>query len=443
MNPQLTILGLGPGNPKHRTIETVEILAAAESILFRTLIHPGLESFAGDPRVSSCDDLYEFGETFDEVYSSIVERVLSKAQLSPIVYAVPGHPLVGERTVAAILDQARELKINSRVVSGISAIDVVATTLAVDPMASEAQIIDATELQRFVESGPFNGALPDISPLHPVLLCQVYSSAIASAAKLALCRIFPDEHFVRIVTAAGIDTEVSVVECQLFELDRAAVNHLTSVWIDPMAKLESTRWPLTLQHIVARLRAPDGCPWDREQTYETLRSTAIEEAYEVAEAIDSGDLDNLAEELGDLLLHVAMQAQIAEEAGDFSIGDVYDHVNRKLVRRHPHVFGSVIAETPDKVIETWESVKASERVARGQSPVATADPYDRLPKAMPVLHRVTKIARKRQTEPIAADGDKLGDALLALVENVVRAGLDPEIELERAYRRNAARSAQE
>jgi len=443
MNPQLTILGLGPGNPKHRTIETVEILAAAESILFRTLIHPGLESFAGDPRVSSCDDLYEFGETFDEVYSSIVERVLSKAQLSPIVYAVPGHPLVGERTVAAILDQARELKINSRVVSGISAIDVVATTLAVDPMASEAQIIDATELQRFVESGPFNGALPDISPLRPVLICQVYSSAIASAAKLALCRIFPDEHFVRIVTAAGIDTEVSVVECQLFELDRAAVNHLTSVWIEPMATLESTRWPLTLQHIVARLRAPDGCPWDREQTYETLRSTAIEEAYEVAEAIDSGDLDNLAEELGDLLLHVAMQAQIAEEAGDFSIGDVYDHVNRKLVRRHPHVFGSVIAETPDKVVETWESVKASERVARGKSPIATADPYDRLPKAMPVLHRVTKIARKRQTEPIAADGDKLGDALLALVENVVRAGLDPEIELERAYRRNAARSAQE
>ncbi len=441
MTPQLTILGLGPGNPKHRTVEAVEILAEAESILFRTLIHPGLEAFAGDPRVTTCDDLYESGETFDEVYASIVDRVLGRARVAPLVFAVPGHPLVGERTVAIILKSAKDSGIPTRVVSGVSAIDVIATTLSVDPMASEVQIIDATELQRFVEGEPFNGALPEISPLHPVLLCQVYSSAIASAAKLALNRVFPDEHPVQIVTAAGFHAGESVEACQLFELDRVAVNHLTSVWIEPMSRMEPTRWPLTLQHIVARLRAPDGCPWDRKQTYESLRSTAIEEAYEVAEAIDSGDLDNLAEELGDLLLHVAMQAQIAEEAGDFSIGDVYDHVNRKLVRRHPHVFGSVSAETPEKVIETWDAVKASERLARGETNSSSKDPYDKLPKAMPVLHRVSKVVRKRSDSPISADGDKLGDALLALVENVVRAGLDPEVELERAYRRNSAENA--
>ena len=124
-----------------------------------------------------------------------------------------------------------------------------------------------------------------------------------------------------------------------------------------MASLEAVRSPESLIRTVARLRAPGGCPWDREQTPGSLRNAVLEEAYEVVDAIDAGDNGGLAEELGDLLLLVAMQAQIAEENGAFRVEDVFEGINRKLIRRHPHVFGSISATTPDAVIATWEGVK--------------------------------------------------------------------------------------
>lgn len=439
MRTTLTILGLGPGNPALRTLEAAEILREAPRILLRTAIHPGLEDLAGDPRVASCDDLYELGRSFDQVYQAIADRVLTEAQETDLVFAVPGHPLVGERSVAAILERSEALGIKTRLASGVSAIDVVSAALRIDPMASDAQLIDATELQRFAERDPFNGALPDVSPLRPVLLSQVYSQPVASVAKLALSRLYPEDHPIVVVAAAGVTGSERIVYCRLFELDRVAVDHLTAVWIPSLDELAATRSPLTLSRIAARLRAPNGCPWDRKQTHVSLRGTVIEEAYEVAAAVDEGDPDHLAEELGDLLLHVAMQAQIAEEAGDFSIGDVYDHVNRKLVRRHPHVFGDVVAETPDQVVRTWDAVKADERAARGQvNEDAEQDPFDRLPRAMPVLHRVAKVARKRGESAVASNCDGLGRSLLDAVERVVAAGLDPEIELERAYRSRLA-----
>lgn len=438
MAPIVTILGLGPGNPRHRTLEAVERLAAADRILLRTAIHPGLDDLLRDPRVASCDDLYERGGSFDQVYAAIVDRLFDLASAGDVVYAVPGHPLVGERTVSMALNDPRSQSIEFDLVPGLSAVDVIASALRVDPMAAEAQIVDATELQRFVDNDPFNGGLPDVSPTRPVLLAQIYGPAVAAAAKLALGRVFPDEHPIRIVTSAGIAGEQKIVDAQLFELDRVAVDHLSSAWVPPMSVLEATRGALTLHRIAALLRAPGGCPWDREQTASTLRVSIAEEAYEVMDAIEESDPDHLAEELGDLLLLVSMQAQIADEAGDFSIGDVFDHVNRKLVRRHPHVFGSAAATTPDAVVETWDAVKASERAASGLADTELPpDPFDRLPRAMPVLQRVAKIARKRGSSPAPADPGVVGDRLLELVTALAAAGGDPERELERAYRRRA------
>jgi tetrapyrrole methylase family protein/MazG family protein len=439
MTSSLTILGLGPGNPAQRTLEAVEALASASRILLRTGIHPGLQDLLSDVRVSTCDDLYETGRSFDGVYEAIVNRVIGQAGEGDLVFAVPGHPLIGERTVSTILQRAEASGIPVRIVAGVSALDALASALRIDLMADEAQIIDATELQRFIERDPFNGSLPDVSPLRPILLAQIYSATVASAAKLALARIFPDDHSVLIAVALGVAGEERIERRQLFELDRIAVDHLTSVWIPPLMELDATRWPVTLYRIAARLRAPDGCPWDRKQTHQSLRGSAIEEAYEVAAAIDEGDPHHLAEELGDLLLHVAMQAQIGEESGDFSIGDVLDHVNRKLVRRHPHVFGEATAGTPDAVVQTWNEVKAGERAARGLPPVIEEpDPYDRLPRSMPVLHRVARVSAKDANPNVSSVGqDDLGDELLRVVRQIAASGLDPEQELERAYRRGA------
>jgi tetrapyrrole methylase family protein / MazG family protein len=433
----LTILGLGPGDRSHRTREAEAALESAERILLRTGVHPGLDDLLADPRVCTCDDLYESIDSFEAVYKAIIARALEYASQADLVFAVPGNPLVGERTVSELLRRAKELGVETRVIPGISAIDVLAIALDVDPMAAEAQIIDATELQRWLEREPFNGGLPDVSPTRPVLLAQVYSPTVASAAKLALTLIFPDQHPITVIRAAGVPGAEQVERRSLFELDRCTVDHLTSVWIEPLTELDATRSPMTLHRIAARLRAPDGCPWDRKQSHASLRDTAIDEAYEVASAIDDGDPDHVAEELGDLLLHVAMQAQIADEAGTFSIGDVFDHVNRKLVRRHPHVFGDVAADTPEAVVRTWNDVKAQERVDRGDPANDETDPFDRLPKSMPVMRRIAKLSRNDPSSDMTeAWVDLIADELLERVTALSSAGIDPEVALKRAYRRS-------
>jgi tetrapyrrole methylase family protein/MazG family protein len=319
--------------------------------------------------------------------------------------------------------------------ASVSAFDVVAQALGQDLMSSNVQFIDAIDLDAWLTREPFGGSLLDLVPSRPMLVSQVYSKAIASSVKLALTRVLPDEHEVVVVTAAGVPGEESVVSCPLHDLDHQPVNHLTSVWVPPLPILSAPRSSSTLHHITATLRAPDGCPWDRKQSHATLRDSLIEEAHEVVDAIDEDDSDHLAEELGDLLLQVALHTQIAEEAGEFTIEDVYDHVNRKLVRRHPHVFGDVHADTPDKVVQTWQSIKAEERRQRGEpiDPPITS-PLDKLPHSMPILTRVAQVLSKSSATRSNQPNDKLAKQLLAAVEAVVAAGLDPERELERAFR---------
>lgn len=133
--------------------------------------------------------------------------------------------------------------------------------------------------------------------------------------------------------------------------------------------------------IVARLRAPGGCPWDREQTHESLKRNLLEESYEVIEAIDQGDPAVLSEELGDLLVQVAFHADIAKEAGDFQLEDVFRKINAKLVRRHPHVFADGHAEGAREVERNWEQIKAEERKAKGES----KSPVEGIPGDLPAL----------------------------------------------------------
>jgi tetrapyrrole methylase family protein/MazG family protein len=185
---------------------------------------------------------------------------------------------------------------------------------------------------------------------------------------------------------------------------------------------------------VARLRGPGGCPWDREQTPETLRSQVLEEAYEVVDAIDAGDDGGLAEELGDLLLLIAMQAQIAEENGAFRIEDVFESVNRKLIRRHPHVFGSVSATTPDAVIATWEGVKEIERTEKGES-AGWQNPIDRLPRSMPVIRKIAEILAPR-TSLARPEDLNAGNELLDAVRGLIDRGLDPDFALEASLRKS-------
>jgi len=157
------------------------------------------------------------------------------------------------------------------------------------------------------------------------------------------------------------------------------------LYVPPLDELTALRLPETLRYITMRLRRePDGCPWDRQQTHQTLTHYVIEEAYEVLEAIEENDMEKLSDELGDLLLQVYLHSEVARQEGNFSIGDVFEHINAKLIRRHPHVFGSVEVENAQQVNRNWEAIKRQERIAAGKD-VQAESALDDVTLAAPAL----------------------------------------------------------
>lgn len=430
---QITIVGLGPGDPDLRTVGAQRALDTGEAIVLRTRVHPGLHSLADDPRVTDCDDCYQRAASFADVYAEIADRVISLARMGKhVVYAVPGHPRFAERAVLLIAERARELGLSVDVLDAVSFVDAAVGILGIDPVSGGFQLIDAEQLAEVVEAEPFAAGQLGIDPARPALIAQLYRPEIATAVKLALGRIYPDDHPVTLLRAAGEQAAQAASTFPLHALDRQQPDHLTSLWVPALPPLEAFRDLQTLLRIVARLRAPGGCPWDREQTPQSMRNAILEEAYETVAAIDEGDFANLSEEMGDLLLLVAMQAQMAEEAGDFSFEDVVEAITRKLIRRHPHVFGDVFAATPDAVISTWEAVKAAERAAKGEEK-ARRHRIDRLPRAMPATRKVVEMLAPRATFSPPGDGSDGGhllDAVLAVIDK----GIDPELALEAALR---------
>ena len=164
--------------------------------------------------------------------------------------------------------------------------------------------------------------------------------------------------------------------------------------------------------IMERLRAENGCPWDKEQTHESLRIYMIEETYEVLEALESGDKSRFCNELGDLLLQIVFHAQIAKENGDFDIGDVTTEVCRKLISRHPHIFGNVQADTAEKVVENWEDIKKKEKKIKSQTGVLKD-----VPKFLPALMRSYKVQQK--AAQVGFDWDDIEDVFRKVEEEII------------------------
>ncbi len=370
--------------------------------------------------------LYEQQPTFQALYRAVVERLLLELQSADIVYAVPGNPVAGELTVIAAQSAAVAAGHSVRIIPGTGGLDVIAATTGLDLMADGVQTLDALDIRDWLEASPFNGSLLDISPVRPLVITQVYKRSIAATVKLALATIYPDEHEVSVI---GWDATNGVNAAQLIplhQLDRVDVDHLTSVVVPPLPWKSNTRSPFELFRIVARLRDENGCPWDREQTHESIRGAVIEEAFEVVDAIDQGDMAGLTEELGDLLIQVALHAQMANEAGSFDAADVFDAISTKLIRRHPHVFGDVVANDPDAVIQTWNKVKQSEpgKENRGQR-----EPIDELPVSMPITLKISDVEKP--------DGSTLDEASVTELATIHRtADADPGSRRSAARQRN-------
>jgi tetrapyrrole methylase family protein/MazG family protein len=232
-------------------------------------------------------------------------------------------------------------------------------TLLIDPiikslgeLPAQLTVVDAHHLSHRYH--------PTFPPSTPALIFNLNSQEIAAKVKLVLLTVYSPEHQVKLIQSAGKSEEFALNQ---FDHNKRLAEG-SSLYVPPLGANTSFE---EFQELIAHLRAPDGCPWDREQTHLSLRRNLIEETYEVVDALDGEDPKEMEEEFGDLMLQMVLQAQIANEAGEFRMADVLNGIITKLIARHPHVFGDMELSDANSVIANWEHIKSEERKAKGEN----------------------------------------------------------------------------
>jgi tetrapyrrole methylase family protein/MazG family protein len=420
---RVVVVGLGPGDPRLVSLAAAEAITTIETRFVRTTRHPSAPLV--EP-ATSFDDLYQQAGSIDEVYTAIVERLVTAAAgAGEVLYAVPGSPLVAERTVELL---RAEQRVVVEVVPSLSFLDLAWDRLGIDPLQAGVRLIDG---HRFaVEAAGQPG---------PLLVGQCDSNFVLSEIKLAL----DDGPDVRVLQRLGLPDE-AVTTVAWTDLDRAVTpDHLTCLWIPALAEPVGAELARFVE-LVRTLRAR--CPWDQQQTHRSLTRHLLEETYEVLEAIDELDYDHLEEELGDLLFQVAFHATLAAEEGQFTLADVARRVHDKLVARHPHVFGP-----PGEPMPNWEELKKAEKgrasimdgvpgslpsllyAAKLQSKAASVGfDWKDAAGAWPKIHEELSELQEAMGQSADAVNEELGDVLFAVVNVARHLGLDPESSLREA-----------
>ncbi len=378
---KIVVLGLGAGDLNQMPLGIYNKLMNAKQVFLRTKEHPVVAELEKQGfTYESFDHIYEKNEQFDNVYEEISKQIIEKAEQNEIIYAVPGHPFIAERTVQLLLEQSKKDHIQIEIAGGQSFLDNMFQAVQIDPIEG-CQIVDGTALSRV-----------ELQVRQHIIICQVYDSFIASEVKLTLMDILPDDYEVTIVTAAG-SSEEQLKRVPLYELDRVTtLNNLTAVYIPPVTDETILYRDFgKLREVIAELRGPNGCPWDQKQTHHSLKRYLLEEAYEVLDAIDEEDDHHLAEELGDVLLQVMLHAQIGEDAGMFTVDDVVHSITEKMIRRHPHVFQAGNLNDENEVIKQWDEIKQQEKRESGEKESSI---LSGIPKSMPALYRASKLQKK-------------------------------------------------
>ncbi|WP_142830646.1 nucleoside triphosphate pyrophosphohydrolase [Planococcus soli] len=440
------IIGLGAGDLDQLPLGVYKKLKAADNLYVRTEDHPVLVELAQEGvAFTSFDSVYEKHDAFSPVYEEIAETLIGLSQQASVIYAVPGHPLVAEQTVQNLIAAEKQGRCQLAIEGGHSFLDSLFGALRIDPIEGF-QLMDGTEMTS-----------DQVNMTQHLLIAQVYDSFSASEVKLTLMEKYPDDYPVTIVTAAGSKDEV-LRTVPLHELDRSAeVNNLTTVYVPPAAdQTQRLKEWQTFRSIIAKLRSPEGCPWDREQTHESLSPFLIEEAHELLQAIQEGDDEAIADELGDVLLQVFLHAQIGQDNGYFQLEDVLESISAKMIRRHPHVFGDISAEDAEQVVANWQEIKAQEKPAaesllegqeRFSSSLTTSFNYQKKaakvgfswPDAAGAWDKFHEELQEFQQEVAkgskARQLDELGDLLFTLVNLARFFDLSPEEAMMQANRK--------
>ncbi|NIK72187.1 MULTISPECIES: nucleoside triphosphate pyrophosphohydrolase [unclassified Paenibacillus] len=424
MAQTITVVGLGSGDPDQLTLGVWRRLQEAGTIYVRTERHPVMSLLREHQLAyTSFDSVYEQHDTFPEVYDTIADTLVRKAQeaSAPILYAVPGHPMVAERTVQLLRERCSPLGITLEIIGGESFLDQAFTRLGIDPIEGFA-LLDAADLKA-----------SHVQPRVHTIIGQVYDAYTASDVKLALMERYPDDYEVVVGHALGVTGEEQILKVPLYELDRTpGFGNLSLIWV-PRTEDDAVlnRTFDRLHEIVAILRSPEGCPWDREQTHQSIRKNFIEELYEALEAIDNDDPDHMREEFGDVILQVMLHSQMEEETGAFSVYDVIESLNEKLIFRHPHVFGDRSAGDASEALGNWEQMKAEEKKRKGEDD-ARKSQLDGIPKDLPALMKAYHLQKK--AAKVGFDWDELEPVLTKIEEELreLREAIDSKDSEEQA-----------
>ena len=412
---RLTVVTLGTGSEAFLTRGAEKALKEAKRVVLRTGRHP-MTKYLDEQniRYETLDALYDAHEDFDAFNKAAAVKLLTLCKESPVCYAVSDASF--DTTVAAV---------QSIKPAGAEVVILPGVSHAERCLSMIEQHQDAIRLYTaaaFLEAR--------VSPAEDLLLMEVHSRECAGDCKLKLLDLMPEEMEVAFITGSEATGELKKKMIPLYELDRQkAYDHLTAVYVPGVEYLKRSRFDMDdLMKVVARLRAPDGCPWDREQTHETLLKDLLEESYEFIQAVRDNDIDHMYDELGDVMLQVAMHAEIGRQYGEFTINDVTSAIAGKMIERHTHVFGNVQANTSEQVLDNWEALKRKQRGIQSH-----ADAMDDVSTGLSTLLRAAKVQKKARK--IGFDFD---DALHALekvyeeadeVKQNLENGEDPEKEL--------------
>ena len=389
----LKIMGLGPGAYEALTIGALKELKNNKNIYFRTEKHPTVDFLKDEGiKFESYDHAYEKYDSFDDVYKYIAEDLITKIKDDEdLIYAVPGHPLVAEKSVINLIELCKENNIQYEVLPAVSFVDAMMEALQVDPIEG-VKIIDAFEMKNQI-----------LDKRVGTIITQVYNNFIASEVKLRLLEGYEDDTEIIFVRAAEVEGLESIRKIPLYELDwQEDIDYLTSIYIPK--DLGNKKDFQDLLDIIETLRNPGGCPWDREQTHESLKSALLEECYEVIDAIENEDEDALIEELGDVLLQVVFHASIGKEDGYFDIMDVIGGISNKMINRHPHVFGNEEANTSEQVLVNWDEIKKEEKGIK-----TLTEEMQNIAKSLPATTRAYKVQKK--AKKVGFDWDDVNCAM--------------------------------
>ncbi len=412
---KLTVVTLGTGGEAYVTRGAERALRQAERVVLRTGRHP-LAGFLQKEGVAfeTLDSLYEECGDFDTFNRAAAVLLLSLCEKGPVCYAVSDAAF--DNTVMT-LERLKPREADVEVLPGVSHADRCLAALSL--RSPSIRLFAASEFRE-----------ARVSPAEPLLLCELHSRECAGDCKLRLMELLPEEAQVIFFSGNGETGELEKRPIPLLELDRQeAYDHLSAAYVPAAAMEERTRYDMDdLVRVMRRLRAPDGCPWDREQTHESLLTNLLEESYEYIQAVRDGDVEHMYDELGDVLLQVAFHAEIARQHGDFDILDVTTAICRKMIERHTHIFGAEKADTADEVLTNWEALKRRQRgiTSHAQAMEDVSHGLSPLMRAGKVQGKAAKVGFDFAS---AADAlNKVYEEADEVAENLAQ-GQDPEMEL--------------